>query len=65
MEFAAQASRVATMVLNGDMEIDKARQYANIARTVAQALSTESARARSQKQTPELSLSEEVFEDGP
>ena len=63
MEFAAQANAVATMVLNGDIDLDKARTYSAVARTVAQAMSTEVSRARFVQSEPSLSLDPAVFED--
>lgn len=62
-EFAAQANAVATMVLNGDMPTDTARTYSSVARTVAQAMSTEVSKARFVKQEPQLTLSENIFEE--
>ena len=62
MDFAAQANRVATMVLNGEMDLDVARTYSSLARTVAQAMSTEVSRARFVQSEPTLTLSQEVFE---
>jgi hypothetical protein len=50
------------MVLNGEMDVEQARLYSSIVRTVAQALSSESARSRSLKQVPELVMDAEVFE---
>ena len=56
IEFAAQANQVATMVLNGEIDPDVARIYSGIARTVAQAMSTEVSRARFLAEQPNLSL---------
>jgi hypothetical protein len=44
MEFAAQANAVATLLLNGEIDVDTARTYSSVARTVAQAMSTEVSR---------------------
>lgn len=55
-EFASQANQVATMVLNGDLDINTARIYSGIARTVAQAMSTEVSRARFLSELPNLSF---------
>ena len=63
MEFAAQANAVATMVLNGDLDVDTARTYSAVARTVAQAMSTEVSRARFIQSEPSLALDPDVFED--
>lgn len=63
-QFAAQANRVATMVLNGEMDGDTARLYSAVARTVAQALSTEVSRARFLAKEPDLTLEDgDVWED--
>jgi hypothetical protein len=58
-EFAAQANQVATMVLNSEIDEDKARTYASIARVVSQSASVEVTRARFLKTAPDLSLEEE------
>jgi hypothetical protein len=50
------------MVLNGTMDLDTARTYSSVARTVAQAMSTEVSRARFVQSEPSLSLDEEIFE---
>ena len=63
--FAAQANRVATMVLNGEIDVETARIYTAVARTVAQAMSTEVTRARFLQTEPDLELSEDVFEEDP
>lgn len=57
--FAAQANRVATMILNGEMDLDTARAYSGVARTMAQVLSAEVYRARFLQQEPNLSLDDE------
>jgi hypothetical protein len=56
MSFASQANRVATMVLTGEVDLDTARTYAAVARTVAQAMNTEVNRARLEQGIPNLSL---------
>lgn len=61
-EFAAQANAVATMVLNGTMDLESARTYSSVARTVAQAMSTEVSRARFVAIEPSLDLPNDVFE---
>jgi Zn-dependent peptidase ImmA (M78 family) len=55
-EFAAQCNDVATKVLNDEIDVDKARLYASVARVVAQAVSSEVTRARFVKEEPDLSL---------
>lgn len=57
-DFAAQANRVATQVLNGTIDLELARTYATIARVVAQSASIEVAKARFAKEMPDLSLKE-------
>jgi len=57
--FAAQANEVATMILNGEINLDVARTYSGVARTMAQVLSAEVYRARFLQQEPNLSLEEE------
>ena len=57
--FAAQANRVATMILNGELDLDTARTYSGVARTMAQVLSAEVYRARFLQQAPDLSLDDE------
>ena len=58
-EFAAQTNTVATMVLKGEIDLERARVYSGLARTVAQAMSTEVSRARFLAQEPDLSLEKE------
>jgi hypothetical protein len=57
--FAAQANSVATMILNGELDLDTARTYSGVARTMAQVLSAEVYRARFLQQAPDLSLEED------
>ena len=63
MEFAAQANAVATLLLNGEIELELARTYSAVARTVAQAMSTEVSRARFIQSEPSLALEQGVFEE--
>lgn len=51
------------MVLNGTMDLDAARTYSSVARTVAQAMSTEVSRSRFLQSEPSLDLPSDVFED--
>jgi len=44
------------MVLTGEVDLDTARTYAAVARTVAQAMNTEVNRARLEQGIPNLSL---------
>lgn len=61
-EFAAQANAVATMVLNGEIDVDAARSYSSVARTVAQAMSTEVSRSRFLQTEPSLDIPSDVWE---
>jgi len=63
LEFASLVSMVAVQVMNGEVDLDKARAFASLTRTAAQAMTTESAMARSQKTVPELTLTADVFEE--
>lgn len=56
-QLAAQANLVATKLLNGEIDPETARVYAEITKIIAQAVNAEVARARSMHQTPDLSLS--------
>lgn len=61
--FAAQANRVATMLLNGELDRDLVQQYSAVARTMVQAISAEVYRARILKEVPDLGLpDDELFE---
>ena len=51
------------MLLNGEIEPDKAQAYAGLSRVTAQALSSEITRARFVKEEPNMSLEGNVFED--
>ena len=44
------------MILNGEIDLDVARTYSGVARTMAQVLSAEVYRARFLQQEPNLSL---------
>ena len=61
--FAAQANRVATMILNGELDLDTARTYSGVARTMAQVLSAEVYRARFLKEAPDQSLEDDDASD--
>lgn len=54
--FAAQVNDVATRLLNGEIDLETARAYGQLARTVAQATSIEVTRARFLQQEPSMSL---------
>lgn len=53
---AAQVNEVATKVLNGEIDMDTARLYAALTRTLAQTISAETTRARFAQEAPDLSL---------
>jgi hypothetical protein len=55
-EFAAQANEIATLLLNDEIDIEKARGYASLARVVTQAASVEVTRSRFLRTAPDLSL---------
>jgi hypothetical protein len=55
-QFAGQVNKIATMVLNGEIDLDHARVYAGLARTVAQSISLEVTRARFLQTVPDLQL---------
>jgi hypothetical protein len=54
---------VATMLLNGEIDLDTARSYSGIARTVAQAAAQETMRARMLQGEPDLSFGDDVYDD--
>ena len=55
-EFASQVNWVATSVLNGEIERERARLYASLARVISQTVSAEVTRARFLKQEPDLTF---------
>lgn len=61
-DFAAQANAVATRLLNGEIDVEIARAYSGIARTVAAAISNETSRARFARLAPDLALTDDVYE---
>lgn len=63
-EFAAQASLVGTKILNGEIDLETARAYSSVARTVAQSVSSETVRARMLKQAPDLDFDNVEGDDG-
>lgn len=62
-EFAAQANMVATDILNGKIDLETARAYSSVARTVAQAITAETTHARFLKTAPDLRFPD--MEDDP
>lgn len=61
-ELAEQANLVATMILNDDITIEKAAKYVSAARTTAQMLSLEVAKARLNKEAINLNFKTEETE---
>lgn len=53
---AAQANKVATMVLNDEIDLEQARTYGMLVRSAAQLVSLESSRSRFMKEEPDLDL---------
>lgn len=62
-ELAAQITLVATMVLNDEMFIEKARVYGSLVRADVQALSVEVSRARFARTIPDLTFDLTVFDE--
>lgn len=54
---------VATRVLNGGIDVEAARLYSSLARTVAATMSSEVTRARFLTQEPDLTFEAEVEEE--
>ena len=52
---------MATMLLNGEIDLDTARSYSGIARTVAQAAAQETMRARVLQIEPDLTFDDDVY----
>lgn len=51
------------MLLNGEIDLDTARSYSGIARTVAQAAAQETMRARLLQTEPDLGFGDDAYED--
>lgn len=62
-EFAAVANEVAIKVLNEEIDLETARNFASVARVVSQLTSARVAHARFNKTAPDLSLEAETMED--
>jgi hypothetical protein len=58
-ELAAQATTIATMLLNDKVDLELARTYAGITRVVCQAMALEVSRSRFLRSTPDLDLDEQ------
>lgn len=63
MEFASQTNRVATMLLNGELDLDTARSYSALVRGVAQMMSINVTHARFLKMEPILNFEDLEMED--
>ncbi len=61
-EFASQCNQVTTMILNEEMDLDRARTFSAVARTVAQAMTSETNKARFLKVLPDLEFEEDLFQ---
>ena len=55
-EFTAQVNDVATLILNGKIDLEQARAYSSLVRTVTQAMSVELGAARLEKRRAKLVL---------
>lgn len=62
-EFASQVNAVSTLLLNDGIDLEKAKAYSNLARTIAQAMTAELGVARMMKTKPDLSLKGLAEED--
>jgi hypothetical protein len=62
-QFASQAAAVGTLLLNGKLDIEVAKSYSAIARTVAQAVTADVNRARFVRAAPDLTFDQDVFEE--
>lgn len=62
-DFVAQSNAVMTGVLNGEIDIDRARVYGSVARVMAQVISVEVSRARFLREVPDLTLDGAVFDE--
>lgn len=59
---ASQMRAVATLVLNGEIDLDTARVYAAISRATVQALSVHVTQSRFSKQVPDLNFEDDLFD---
>lgn len=58
-DFTRQTNKVANMVLNEEINFDKAQLYSSLAKSVGQAMNTEVYKARLSRTIPNLDLEEE------
>lgn len=61
-ELAAQINQVATMVLNGEIDLEVVKPYSTLIRGEVQVLSVQVTQARFARTVPELDLDLEVFD---
>ena len=61
-QLASQATAVATKLLNGELDLETARAYGTMTRSIAQMLSVEVTKARFLDKEPDMGLGEEVYE---
>ena len=62
-QLASQATAVATKLLNGELDLETARAYGTMTRSIAQMLSVEVTKARFLDREPDMGLGEEVYEE--
>lgn len=62
-ELATQINQVATLVLNDQIDLERARAFGALTRNVAQLISTEFQRSRSKQQVVDTNFCEESLED--
>jgi hypothetical protein len=60
--FANQVNAVCTQVLNGEIGLNEANAYSQLARVVAQSMTAETRRAMFLKKAPSLTFDDDVFE---
>ena len=61
--FASQTNKIATMILNEEIDIEKARTFAALARTISQAATNKVNIARLTKEAPDLEFENDLFEN--
>jgi hypothetical protein len=60
--FASQMRAVATMVLNGEIDIETAKTYGALARAAVQAMSVQVTQARFARAVPDLTFDDDLFD---
>ena len=58
-EFTSQVLSVSTMLLNGKIDMELARTYSSLARTISQSITASLVRARLMKEEPDLEFEED------